>query len=237
MNDIIKTLPKIDKPIFELKLPSNGKKIKYTPFSVKEEKILLIAQKSDDMEQAILSIKQVVNNCLIGVKIEDLPMFDLEYLLITLRSKSVDNMIKFTVVDPDTKEKINLELDIEKIEIKHDPKHTNKLKVNDEYYLIMRYPTIDEFIELLANDSDPEINYKIMIACIDQLVSQDEVYKFSDFEEKQINEFMESLESSVIEEMKVFFETAPKLRHELQYKNSNGDDKTFVIEGINTFFI
>jgi hypothetical protein len=117
-------LPKIDLPLFELVLPSTGKKIKYRPFTVKEEKILLVAQESDDVEQTILGIKQIINNCLVDINVEKLAMFDLEYILLMLRSKSVDNNIRFGVTDPDTNESIELEIDLNEVKITKDKEHT-----------------------------------------------------------------------------------------------------------------
>jgi hypothetical protein len=232
------SLPKIEKPIFELSLPSTGETIQYTPFSVKEEKILLIAQESKDPEQAILAVKQIVNNCLINKNVEDLAMFDLEYVLLTLRSKSVDNNVKFAIKDPDTKETIELELDLTDIKVSTDDRHSKELRINDSYVLYMRYPTISEFSTMILNGTNKVgANFKIMVKCMEKLVSEDEVYKFSDFTDEEINEFLESLESDVIKKLKLFFDTIPKLRHEIKYTNSNGTNKTFVIEGMESFFI
>jgi len=231
-------LPKIDLPIFEVDLPSTGKKIKIRPFTVKEEKILLIAQESNDPEQSILSVKQVVNNCLIDVEIETLAMFDLEYILLTLRSKSVDNNIRFAVKDPETKESIELEIDINEIKVAHDPAHTNKIKINEDYTLFLRYPTIDEFVKIAKSDSkDPLVNYFVMISCLDKVASEDAVYKFSEYTEEEIDQFMESLQGDVVKSIQKFFETMPKLRHEIKYNNKNGTEQTFVIEGMRSFFI
>jgi len=230
-------LPKIEKPIFELILPSTGETIRYTPFSVKEEKILLIAQESKELEQAILAVTQIVNNCLINKSVEDLAMFDLEYVLLTLRSKSVDNNVKFSVKDPETDEAVELELDLSEIKVTANDKHSKELRINESYILYMRYPTINEFMHMLKKGAkDTETNFKIMVDCMDRLVSQDEVYNFSDFNEEEINDFLDNLESDVIKKLKVFFDTMPKLRHEIKYTNSKGNDKTFVIEGMVKFF-
>lgn len=231
-------LPKIQLPIFELELPSSGKKIKYRQFTVKEEKILLVAQESEDTEQAILSIKQVVNNCIFDVSVDDLAMFDLEYILLMLRSKSVDNKIKFGIKDPDTEETVELELDLNNIKITRNQDHTNKVKINDEYTLFLRYPKIEQFIMLAKGDTkDPLINYNIMISCLDKVASEDTVYKFTDYTSEEIDEFMENLQGDVIKGIEQFFETMPKLRHEMKYTNKQGKEQTFVIEGMRSFFI
>jgi hypothetical protein len=233
-----KTLPKIKNPIFELELPSTNEKIKYRTFTVKEEKILLIAQETKDIDQAILSIKQVVNNCLIDKNIDDLSMFDLEYVLLILRSKSVDNAIEFSIKDPETEEKIELQLDLNNVKVSVKDGHTKEIRINEDFILYMRYPTINEFLSLIkAGPNDTETNFQIMIACIEKLASNDEVYKFSEFTKEQIEAFAEDLDSNTIKKIKNFFETMPVLRHELKYKNKNGTDQVFVIEGMQTFFI
>lgn len=230
-------LPKIDLPIMELKLPSTGKKIKYRPFTVKEEKILLVAQESGDPTQEILAAKQIVNNCLIEEDVTKMPMFDLEYILLMLRSVSVDNKMTFQVRDPDTGEEVPLELDISALEVKRYDGHTNKIKINDDYYLFLKYPTIEEFIRLTTMDpEDPLTDYMMLCGCIDKLASDDEVYDFSEYSQEDIDEFMEGLNGEVIRGITTFFETMPRLRHELKYTNSEGTDKTFVVEGMRTFF-
>jgi hypothetical protein len=231
-------LPKIDMPMFELELPSNGKKVKYRPFTVKEEKILLVAQESKDPKQVITAIKQIVHNCLIDYSISDLSLFDLEYLLLSIRSKSVDNKIEFEIEDPETQEKIELMLDLSEVKIAKDPKHTNQIKISDVYTLFLKYPTIDDFADMIANETlSSEKSFKILLSCIDKLVSEEDVYNFKDFTQKQVDEFVDSLHSDVTKKMKEFFDTIPKIRHEIQYTNSAGKNKTFVVEGTQTFFI
>lgn len=231
-------LPKIQHAIFELEVPSTGKIIRHRLFTVKEEKILLLAQESKDPKQALLAMKQVLNNCLIDMDVEDLAMFDLEYLLLSIRGKSVDNKINFTIKDPETSETIKLSLDINDVKVSKNPEHSNQIIINEEYVLFLRYPTITEFEKMIENGTPTaESNYDMMVSCFDKLVSKDSVVKFSDSTEEEIAEFSNDLDSAVITQLKKFFETMPKLRHELKYKNSNGKDQTFVIEGMETFFI
>lgn len=231
-------LPKIDLPIYELKLPSNGKKIKYRPFTVKEEKILLIAQESTSPEQVINSVKQVVNNCLIDYDVDDLALFDLEYLLINIRAKSIDNLVKFKIKDPDTEEEVELELDLNNVKVQKSDNHSERIRIDDTYTLFLKYPSIDVFFDFLMDEKkSAEKNLQIMLSCMDKLASNDDVYNFKDFTKKEIDEFVESLHSETIKKLKEFFDTIPKIRHEIPYKNKNGDSKTFVIEGTQTFFI
>lgn len=231
-------LPKIDLPLFELTLPSTGEKIKYRPFTVKEEKILLIASESKDAEQEILAAKQVVNNCLVGKDVSELAMFDLEYVLIILKSRSVDNNVSFNIKDPDTGEVVTLQIDIDNMSMKKFEDHTNQIKISEEYILFLRYPTIDEYVKIVKMDpKDPLVNYFLMTSCLDKVASEDEVYNFTEYSSKEIDEFMENMTSDVVKGIQRFFETMPRLRHEMKYKNKNDVEKTFVIEGLRSFFI
>jgi len=231
-------LPKIDLPLYELELPSTGEKVKYRPFTVKEEKILLTAQESEDKNQMMTSIKQVVNNCLIEKTIEEVALFDIEYILIVLRSKSVDNKVEFEIKDPDTEENVKLELDLGNVKVEKDENHTNRIKVNDEYTLFLKYPTIENFGDLIMEEEQSsEKSYEIMLSCMDKLASEDEVYKFSDFSKEEIENFVGDLHADTVKEMKNFFDTMPKVRHEIPYVNSEGNEKSFIIQGTESFFI
>lgn len=230
-------LPKIDMPIYELTLPSTGNKLQYRPFTVKEEKILLTAQQSKEPDQIIMAVKQIVNNCILEYDVNKLSLFDLEYILINIRSRSVDNKVEFEIEDPDTKEKVKLVLNLEDVKVHTDENHTNKIMVDSNYTLFLKYPTIDDFSEIVKkNDLSPEKSYEILISCIDKLASVDEVYNFKDFTKKQIDEFIESLHSDVAKKIKTFFDTMPKVRHDIHYKNSNGDERVFTIQGTQSFF-
>lgn len=231
-------LPKIDLPLYELTLPSNGKKIQYRPFTVKEEKILLTAQQSKDPDQIVTAIKQIVNNCIVEYDIDKLALFDLEYLLINIRSKSVDNNVEFEIEDPDTKEKIKLVLNLENVKVYRDDKHTNQISLDHTWTLFLKYPTIDDFAEIIKkNELSPEKSYEILISCIDKIASENAVMGFKDFTKKQVDEFIDSLHADVTKKIKTFFDTMPKVRHEMPYKNSKGEDKVFTIQGTQSFFM
>jgi hypothetical protein len=231
-------LPKIDMPLYELILPSTGKKVQYRPFTVKEEKILLTAQQSKESDQIITAIKQIVNNCIVNYDVDKLALFDLEFLMINIRSKSVDNNVEFEIEDPDTNEKVKLTLNLENVKVHRDENHTNKIQVDDKYTLFLKYPTIDDFSEIVGKtDLTPEKTYEVLMSCIDKLASEDEVYNFKDFTKKQVDEFIESLHADVTKKIKLFFDTMPKVRHEMPYKNSKGEEKVFTIQGTQSFFI
>jgi hypothetical protein len=230
-------LPKIDLPLNELALPSSGEKIKYRPFTVKEEKILLVAAETKDPYAEMMAIKQVVGNCLFDVDVSKISMIDLEYVFLKLRASSVSNMTEFMITDPDTKEQVKLDFDVETMEVVHDPEHSKEIQINDDLVLFLNYPSIDDFAGILEmSPNDPLLNYTIMVACLDKIATEDEVISFKEHSEQEIADFMDNMSGDVIKKITSFFETMPKLKQELKYTNSNGDDKTFVVEGIRTFF-
>ena len=232
-------LPKIDLPLFETKLLSTGKKkIKYRPFTVKEEKILLIAQESDEIEQVILAIKQIIGNCCPDVDVDELPMFDLEYLLLQIRGKSVNNVISFQITDPDTEKPVMLELDIDEIAITKPEGHNPEIPLGEDSYLVMRYPKLDEVTQFLNPEQDQARNiYDVMLSCIDTVVEGDTVHKLSDFSDEEVLEFVDSFATETVEDIKKFFETVPVLKCEQTYTNADGEEKKVVLEGVETFFI
>tara|TARA_Y100000385_G_C13077048_1_gene631929 strand:+ start:1236 stop:1943 length:708 start_codon:yes stop_codon:yes gene_type:complete len=233
-------LPKIDQPLFELTIPSNGETVKFRPFTVKEEKILLIAQESNDIDQVVLSIKQILTNCIQDYNIDKLAVFDLEYILIQIRSKAVNNLLKFRVSDPDTEEMVDLELDIDEIEIVRNEDHKKIIRVTDTISLSMKYPSID-FIKVLRQGEDSEDQsaalFDLMRDCIDTVVEGESVYKISEFTVEEVTDFIDTLDGNVLNLIKEFFDTIPKMRFETKYKLKDGTEKTFVAEGTETFFI
>ena len=222
------SLPKIGLPLFELTVPSNGKKVKYRPYNVREEKILLVAQESDDLDQTILSIKQIITNCVYDLDVNEIPMFDLEYIMLNIRAKSVNNEIKFNIIDNETDETVTLTLDINDVKLIQNEKHSKKIDLDNGYTLIMKYPTIDK----IKDDEDLVIN------CIDAIVSNDgeKVYKLSEYTKEEIEKFIEELNPKNIDSIKEFFKTMPVLNVVIPYKDKNGADKTFVLEGLTNFF-
>lgn len=234
-------LPKIDLPLFEMTIPSLNKKVKYRQFTVKEEKILLIAKESNDIDQLILAIKQIITNCVQSeVDVESLAMFDLEYMLLQIRAKSVNDVIEFEITDPDTSEKVKLSVNINEITVKK-TSVSNIISLNDDYSICMRYPTFAE-LKLLASSTDKskqEVLFDVMISCIESLVDKnsDSVSKLKDFSKQEVTDFVESFSAVTIKSIKEFFDSVPVLRFEKKYKLKDGTEKTFVLEGIETFFI
>lgn len=232
-------LPKIQAPLFNLTIPSTKKKVKFRPFTVKEEKILLIAQESKEIDQVILSIKQIINNCIEGINVEELAMFDMEYILINLRAQSVGNKIEFKIKDPDTEETIEMTLDINDIKLKEDPDHNPLIQIDKDFYIKMNYPKLDMLKQLKnVEEKDRQIAmFNMMMGCIDSVIQGEEIYQLKDFSKKEIDEFLESLTSNHVGMIKKFFDTIPVLRYEKEYVRKDGTKKKFVAEGTETFFI
>jgi len=231
-------LPKIDLPLFEVSLPSTGEKVMLRPYTVKEEKILLVAQESDESGSELIATKQVVGNCLFEKNLDDLPLFDMEFLMLQLRARSVDNMMEFRITDPDTEELIDLELQIDDVKLTEDPKHTKEIKLNDDYTLFLKYPSMDTMIVIADMQADdPMVPYNIMVNCLDYIASEDEIEHFKDYTDEEITTFMDGIPTRDLKKITDFFETSPKLRHEIKYKNNTGKERTFVIEGNRSFFI
>lgn len=233
-------LPKIDLPLFELVLPSTGKKVKYRPFTVKEEKILLIAQESKDVKQIILAIKQILGNCLQDINVETLATFDLEYVLLNIRAKSVNDEITFSVKDPDTGEKVELTININEVEIKRFSDHNKIIQVSDDIVFQMKYPSISYLETLKGGEEDAKNDSDSIVAamkeCIGVIAQGDQVFKLEDFTEKEVNDFIESLSSDIVMKIKKFFDTIPVMRYEKKYIDKTGKEKTFVAQGMETFF-
>lgn len=229
-------LPKIDLPLFELEVPSTGKKVKYRPFTVKEEKILLIAQESKDPKQIFLAIKQILTNCLQGTDVEKLAIFDLEYILLNIRAKSVNNEISFSIKDPDTEEKVDLTINIDDIQIVKFPDHNKIIKVNDDIMIEMRYPSISYLESLKDGQSESDSLNSIMKECINSISDGDQSYKLADFSEAEVEDFIESLSSVIVAQIKKFFDTIPVMKYETTYTDKTGKTKTFVAQGVETFF-
>lgn len=231
-------LPKIQQPLFEITVPSTKKKVKYRPFTVKEEKILLIAQESKDISQIILSIKQIIGNCIADIDVEKLAMFDMEYILLNLRARSVSDLIEFKIKDSETEEEIELAIDIDEIEIKEFDGHTKTLVLSDDITLGMKYPHIDQLSALSGEDVNVEqAKFDMMLGCIDTVVQGEEVYKLSDFTDEEVEEFVDSFNSEHIKKLKHFFETMPVMKFEKEYTRKDGTTRKFVAQGTETFFI
>lgn len=231
-------LPKLNYPIFELTLPSNNTQIKYRPFLVKEEKILLMAQTSEEPADIVNSIRQVINNCILteGINVEDLTTFDLEYLFIKIRSKSVNNVITLTYRDLEDEQKYTVEVDLDQIEIIKDPNHSNKIEISDTMGMIMRYPKADLSKSLQLIDGEMEVFFEVLKSCIESIYDETTVYKPEEYSKEEFDEFVQSLSVDSFKQIQTFFNTMPRLHYEVKYTNSLGKEKVIPLTNLNDFF-
>lgn len=231
-------LPKIDIPTFELIQPSTNKPLKYRPFLVKEEKILLIAKESGDANDVYNAIKQIINNCVIteGFDVNTVPIYDMEYIFIQLRSKSVNNIVKFQVEDSDDGITYDLELDLDEVQVKMPEGLSNKIMVNDQIGLVLNYPTSNVTEALANSDSLTEAIYQLILNCVDYVFDEEDVYPWKEYTNEQKEEFLDHLSTSTFAKIQEFFEYTPKIEHIVMYKNSEGKDKKVVFRDLNDFF-
>jgi hypothetical protein len=239
-------LPKIATPTYELILPSNKKKITYRPFLVKEEKILILAMESGESSEITRAVKTVLRDCVLtrGVKIDTLPSFDIEYLFLNIRAKSVGESVELLITCPDDgSTQVECSVDIRDIEVKFPKDHTSEIKVDDSIVVKMKYPSLQEFIDnnfnFDSNNSKETINksFEIVASCIDMVYTKDESWSASDVTKKELVEWLETFDSTQFKGIENFFDTMPKLTHVVTVKNPNtGKDNEIVLEGLSSFF-
>ena len=236
-------LPKIATPTYELELPSTGEKVQYRPFLVKEEKVLVIALESEDTKQITNAIKTVIKNCILtkGIKVEALPTFDIEYLFLNIRGKSVGEEIEVNVICPDDEEtNVSVQIDLDSIKVQKDKEHSNKIKVDSTIMMEMRYPSLDQFIKTnfdFKNDSAMDQSFELISSCIDKIYTEDEVWSASDVTKKELIEFLEQMNSAQFKEIEKFFETMPRLSHKIKVTNPKTQvESEVVLEGLASFF-
>ena len=236
-------LPKIATPTYELELPSTGKSIKYRPFLVKEEKVLVIALESEDTKQITNAIKAVLKNCVLtkGIKVENLPTFDIEFLFLNIRGKSVGEEIEVNIVCPDDGEtNVPVFIDLDSIQVEKDDDHTNQIKLDDDLMMEMKYPSLEQFIKNnfdFQEGNQMDQSFELIATCIDKIYNEDEVWATADCTKKEVKEFLESMNSSQFKEIEKFFETMPKLKHTIEVTNPNTKvTSEVVLEGLASFF-
>jgi len=236
-------LPKISTPTYELELPSSGQTIKYRPFLVKEEKLLVIALESEDTKQITNAIKVVIKNCIStkDVKVETLPTFDIEYLFLNIRGKSVGEQVDVNIICPDDNEtNVSVSINLDDIKVVKNEEHTNKIKVDKSIMMEMKYPSLEQFIKNnfdFNNENAMEQSFDLISTCIDKIYTQDEVWSTADVTKKELTEFLESMNSSQFKEIEKFFETMPKLSHKISVINPKTKvENEVVLEGLASFF-
>ena len=236
-------LPKIATPTYELELPSTGKPIKFRPFLVKEEKVLLLALESEDTKQITNAIKAVIKNCITtkGIKVESLPTFDIEYLFLNIRGKSVGEEIEVNLICPDDEvTEVKAKINIDDIKIQKNDEHSNVIKIDENIMMEMKYPSLDEFIKNnfdFSEKNQMDQSFDLIGSCIEKIYTNEEVWVTADCTKKEVTEFLESMNSSQFKDIETFFETMPKLKHTVTIKNPKTEkENEIVLEGLASFF-
>jgi len=236
-------LPKIATPSYELELPSTGETIQYRPFLVKEEKLLVIALESEDTKQITTAIKTVIKNCILtkNIKVESLPTFDIEYLFLNIRGKSVGEELEVNIICPDDGEtQVPVKINLDDIQVQKSEDHTNKIKVDSSIMMEMKYPSLDQFIKSNFDFNDKNAmdqSFELIGSCIDKIYTEKEVWSALDVSKKELTDFLESMNSSQFKEIEKFFETMPKLSHTIKVKNPVTEiESDVVLEGLASFF-
>ena len=236
-------LPKIAAPTYELELPSTEETIQFRPFLVKEEKLLVIALESEDTKQITTAIKTVIKNCILtkGIKVENLPTFDIEYLFLNIRGKSVGEELDVNIICPDDGVTgVSIMINLEDIEVQKNDNHEKKIKIDDSIMIEMKYPSLDQFIK---NNFDfnkrnaMDQSFELIASCIGTIFTEEEAWSTADCSKKEITEFLESMNSSQFKGIEKFFETMPKLSHTVKVRNPKTKvESEVVLEGLASFF-
>ena len=236
-------LPKIATPVYELELPSTGETIKYRPFLVKEEKLLVIALESEDTKQITNAIKSVIKACIQtkGIKVESLPTFDIEFLFLNIRGKSVGEELDVNIICPDDGEtEVPVKINLDDIQIQRTEGHSNQVKLDDNLMMEMKYPSLDQFIQNNFDFNDTvgmDQSFEVIASCIDKIYNEEEVWSAADCTKKEMTDFLEQMNSMQFKEIETFFTTMPKLSHSVTFTNPKTKvENTVVLEGLSSFF-
>jgi len=236
-------LPKISTPTYELELPSTEQSIQYRPFLVREEKLLVLALESEDTKQITTAIKTVIKNCIItkNIKVENLPTFDIEYLFLNIRGKSVGEEVEVNIICPDDEDtSVLVKISIDDIKVQKNEDHSKVIQVDDKIAMEMRYPSLDQFIKNnfdLSGNTNVEQSFDLIAACIDKVYTEEEVWSSSDATKKEFSDFLDQMNSSQFKKIEKFFETMPRLTHKVNVKNPVTEvESEVVLEGLSSFF-
>ena len=236
-------LPKIATPTYELELPSTGESIQFRPFLVKEEKVLVLALESEDTKQITTAIKAVIKSCVQtkGIKVEALPTFDIEFLFLNIRGKSVGENIEVNIICPDDETtEVPVSIDLDEIRVQKNDEHTRQIKIDDTLMMEMKYPSLDQFIKNnfdQVDTSNVDKSFELIASCIDKIYNEDEVWSTADCTKKEVVEFLNQMSSTQFKDVEKFFETMPKLSHTLEVVNPVTDVASIVVlEGLSSFF-
>tara|TARA_A100001035_G_scaffold256662_1_gene232083 strand:+ start:7867 stop:8586 length:720 start_codon:yes stop_codon:yes gene_type:complete len=236
-------LPTISTPTYELELPSTGETVKYRPFLVREEKLLVLALESEDSKQITTAIKSVITNCIKSesIKVETLPTFDIEYLFLNIRGKSVGEELEVNVLCPDDEETyVPTTINIDDIKVIKQEGHDKNIQIDEKLMMEMKYPSLEQFIQTnfdFNNNVSVEQSFDLIASCISQIFTAEESWTVEDVTKKEVQAFLDQMNSSQFKKIEKFFATMPKLSHEISVKNpKTGVKSTVVLEGLSSFF-
>jgi hypothetical protein len=236
-------LPKISTPTYELELPSTGETVQYRPFLVREEKLLVLALESEDTKQITTAIKTVIKSCILtkNIKVETLPTFDIEYLFLNIRGKSVGEEVEVSIICPDDGDTtVTVKINIDDINVVKNEEHTKTITVDKNISMDMKYPSLEQFIKSnfdLSRDSNIEQSFELISSCVDKIYTEDEVWAAADCTKKEVTEFLDQMNSSQFKQIEKFFETMPKLSHTIKITNPvTNVESEVVLEGLSSFF-
>ena len=232
------TLPKISYPTYTIKVPSTKKNVKFRPFLVKEEKLLLMAKESENNADILQSIKQIVNNCCLDENFdnEKLTIFDLEYIFIKLRAFSVDNIVKVSYKDEEDGQNYEFEVDLNAVEVEFPEKNENNIKISDTFGILMKYPSASLYEDKDFLNLDKDYLFELIVRCIDKIYEGDNVFEAKNYTMKDLGDFLENLDSKTFVSVQNFLMNSPKLLHVMKYKNSLGNEKEIRLSSLNDFF-
>ena len=236
-------LPKIATPTYELVLPSTDETIQFRPFLVKEEKLLVLALESEDNKQITTAIKSVLKNCVItkGIKVEQLPTFDIEFLFLNIRGKSVGEELEVNIVCPDDETtQVTVDINLDDIQVQKNEEHNKQIKLDENLMMEMKYPSLDQFIKNnfdFNEKNQMDQSFQLIASCIDKIYSEEEVWATADCTKKEVNDFLEQMNSGQFKLIETFFETMPKLSHTIKVINPKTKvESEVVMEGLASFF-
>ena len=236
-------LPKIATPTYELVLPSTDQTIQFRPFLVKEEKLLVLALESEDNKQITTAIKSVLKNCVLtkGIKVEQLPTFDIEFLFLNIRGKSVGEELEVYIVCPDDETtQVTVDINLDDIQVQKNEEHNKQIKLDENLMMEMKYPSLDQFIKNnfdFNEKNQMDQSFQLIASCIDKIYSEEEVWATADCTKKEVNDFLEQMNSGQFKLIETFFETMPKLSHTIKFSNPKTKvENDVVLEGLASFF-
>lgn len=233
------SLPKLMHPTFELTVPSSKQKVRFRPFLVKEEKLLLMAKESDDKSDIINVLKQVISNCDVdsAVDTNKLASFDLEFLFLKLRGKSINNVIELSYTDLEDEQVYNFSVDVDDIIMIEDPKHTRVVNISESSGIVMKYPTTALMSQVVQQTDITNVLFHMIRGCMETYFDGDEVSDFADVKPEEMDTFIENLPVGVLKQFEEFFNTMPKMYHKIEYTNKNGTERTIELRTLEDFFI